>query len=56
LTITETSVPDVSSYVIMYDVTMPCGRSGSDHVREIAVELRTAALKSLGGSPGANVD
>jgi len=56
LTITETSVPDVSSYVIMYDVTMPCGCSGSDQGREIAVELRTAALKSPGESPGAKVD
>ena len=40
-------------YVIVYDVIMPYGCRGSDHVREMAVELRTAALKSLGGSPGA---
>jgi len=41
------------SYVIVYDVIIPYGCRGSDHVREMAVELRTAALKSLGGSPGA---
>ena len=36
----------------MYDVIIPCGSSGSDHVRETAVELTTVPLKLLGGSPG----
>ena len=50
-TVTEIC-PPVELYVILYDMIMPCGSSGSDHVRETAVELTTAPLKSLGGSPG----
>ena len=42
----------VELYVIVYDVITPYGSSGSDHVRETVVELTTAPLKSLGGSPG----
>ena len=50
-TVTEICLP-VKLYIIVYDVITPCGSSGSDHVRETAVELTTVPLKLLGGSPG----
>ena len=50
-TVTEIRLP-VELYVIIYDVIIPYGSSGSDHVRETAVELTTAPLKLPGGSPG----
>ena len=50
-TVTEICLP-VELYIIVYDMITPCGSSGSDHVRETAVELTTVPLKLLGGSPG----
>ena len=42
-TVTEICLP-VELYIIVYDVITPCGSSGSDHVRETAVELTTLSL------------